>query len=82
MAAAQRSGWNVKSIEDRSTDVMPNLRRLSDLAKGFFKIAPIGLIIKGVLPRFLVTNAVAGLLLPLTVSQGIHRYLSIELESK
>ncbi|NOX51983.1 MAG: class I SAM-dependent methyltransferase [Gammaproteobacteria bacterium] len=80
--AAQHSGWSVRSIEDRSVDVMPNLIRLSDFAKGFFKIAPVGRIIKGVLPRFLVTNAVAGLLMPLTVSQGIHRYLAIELEKK
>jgi hypothetical protein len=58
---------------------MPNLIRLSDLAKAFFKIGPLSRAILAVLPRGMVANAIAGLLLAISVQSGVHRYLKLSL---
>lgn len=63
--------------ENRSSEIMPNLIRLSDLAKAFFKIKPVSKIVLTTLPRGLVTNAVAGLLMAVTVQMGAHQYFKL-----
>ncbi len=72
--SAQRAGLSLDYTQDRSAEIMPNLIRLSDLAKAFFKSPVIAKIILGTLPRGLVTNAVAGLLMAVTVQLGVHQY--------
>lgn len=68
----------VESV-DRSDDAMPNLIRLSDLAKAFFKVPAIAKLIAKLLPDGLVKNAVAGLLMSVTVHTRAHRYLKMTL---
>ena len=63
--------------EDRSEEIMPNLVRLSDFAKGFFKINFMSRLILRVLPRGLVANSVAGLLMAVTVQEHAHRYMKL-----
>jgi SAM-dependent methyltransferase len=75
--AASEIGFILESQEDLSEAIMPNLIKLSDLAKSFFKIPPLTRLFVRVLPNGLVCNAVAGLLMPLTVSQKIHRYFKL-----
>jgi len=74
---ASQCGLECEYVEDRSDEIMPNLIRLSDLAKAFFKLSMISRLILAVLPRGLVTNAVAGLLMAVTVQTGAHRYLKL-----
>ena len=71
---ADKAGLEVVSVEDRSSEILPNLIRLSDLAKAFFKIPALSKLIMWVLPRGLVANAIAGLLMAVTVQSGAHRY--------
>lgn len=81
-AVANESGLIVESEVDLSQAIMPNLIRLSDFAKSFFKIPPLTKLMVRVLPNGLVCNAVAGLLMPLTVSKRIHRYFKLVLRKK
>lgn len=61
---------------------MPNLIRLSDLAKAFFKLEILSKLIMKVMPRGLVTNAIAGLLMAITVQEGVHQYLKLTLSKR
>lgn len=67
-------GFQLSEDEDLSEAVMPNLVRLSDFAKGFFKFPAITKTLLRVFPRGLLRNAVAGILLPITVGSGLHSY--------
>ena len=71
---AKNGGFTVEKTEDRSEEIMPNLIRLSDLAKAFFKIRIASKLILLIVPRGLVANAIAGLLMGVTVQSGAHRY--------
>jgi hypothetical protein len=75
---AGEAGWKVTNVADRSDEIMPNLLRLSDMAKGIFRIRLLTRALKARLPTGLVTNAVAGLLMPIAVQAHAHRQLSIE----
>jgi ubiquinone/menaquinone biosynthesis C-methylase UbiE len=77
LASSQR--LTIDAVEDRSIEIMPNLIRLSDFAKAFFKFEPLSRIIKAILPAGLVTNSIAGLLMAVTVQVGAHRYLKVVL---
>lgn len=78
--SAEGAGFSVVSVTDRSNEIMPNLIRLSDFAKSFFKLRPVAAGLKKVLPDGLVKNAIAGLLMAVTLQTGAHRYLCIDLE--
>ncbi|MBK8304194.1 MAG: class I SAM-dependent methyltransferase [Chloracidobacterium sp.] len=67
-------GFQLCENEDLSEAVMPNLVRLSDFAKGFFKFPALTKTLLHVFPRGLLRNAVAGILMPITVGSGIHSY--------
>ena len=71
---ARHAGFNVVEYEDRSKEIMPNLIRLSDLAKAFFKIKIASKLILMLVPRGLVANSIAGLLMGITVESKAHRY--------
>ena len=75
--AFEDAGLNCEKIEDRSQEIMPNLVRLSDIAKGFFKINVLSRIFLAILPRGLVANSVAGLLMAVTVQSQAHRYMKL-----
>lgn len=75
--SAQGADMNIDREENRSVEIMPNLVRLSDLAKSFFKVRMISNVALFLLPRGLVTNAVAGLLMAVTVQLGAHQYFRL-----
>lgn len=77
IASAEKAGLRCYQQEDRSDEIMPNLIRLSDLAKAYFKIGPLSRLILAVVPRGLVANAIAGLLMAVTVQCGAHRYVRL-----
>lgn len=77
VAAAEAAGFRLEYVQDRSGHIMPNLIRLSDFAKGFFKIGPLSHVLMMLLPRALVENAIAGLLMAVTVKTGAHRYFKV-----
>ena len=79
VSVAKVNGFRVENAEDRSGEVMPNLIRLSDLAKGFFKIGPLSKMVMALVPHGLVANAIAGLLMAVTVKCGAHRYMKLSL---
>lgn len=60
--------------EDLSTAVMPNLQRLQLFARGYFRFPWLARLCGRWLPPYLVQNAVAGLLMPATVTGGIQSY--------
>jgi hypothetical protein len=80
--AAELAGLRLVIVEDRSKEIMPNLIRLSDLAKAFFKVPAISKAFLQILPRGLVANSVAGLLMAVTVQTGAHRYLKLVFEKE
>lgn len=73
--AFEKCGLRLELREDRSDDIMPNLIRLSDLAKAFFKFSFFSRIFLYVLPRGLVANSIAGILMAITVQSGSHKYI-------
>lgn len=79
---ATAAGFVIESSDNISTSIMPNLLRLADFAKSFFKFQSITQILKRVLPSGLLCNAVAGLLMPITVSSGVHEYRRIVLRKQ
>lgn len=80
LKAAQDAGFEVIEQEDISEKIMPNLLRFQFLARGFFKYAWLGKAIKGILPDYLVQNAIAGMLMPIVVGDGIQGYYKISLK--
>lgn len=76
---AKMNGFCLENSMDRSSEAMPNLIRLSDFAKGFFKIGPLSKVIMALVPHGLVANAIAGLLMAVTVQCGAHRYMKLSL---
>ena len=78
-SAARAAGFELEDVKDRSDEIMPTLMRLNKLARAYFKLPPLTRLINGLLPRELVRNAVAGLLMPITVQAGAHRYLRMQL---
>jgi arsenite methyltransferase len=77
ISSAQKQGLILEKSDDRSEQIMPNLVRLSDLAKAFFKIGPLSRLLLATLPRGLVANSIAGLLMAVTVKSGAHRYMRL-----
>ncbi len=77
---AEQSGLTPIYAQDRSREIMPNLIRFSDMAKGFFKVGPLHRIMMFLVPQELVTNAIAGLLMAITVESGAHRYIKLLFE--
>lgn len=77
---AKAAGFKVVASTDLSDAIMPNLERFQVLARGFYKFPALAKRLTRLLPPALVSNSVAGLLMPFTVSTGAQRYYSIVLE--
>lgn len=78
---ARTCGWRVISVRDRTEEVMPNLLRLSDWTRIYFWSSSVAKCIKRYVPKALARNLAATLLMPITFSEGAHRYLNITLEA-
>jgi ubiquinone/menaquinone biosynthesis C-methylase UbiE len=82
LALATAAGFDVLDTQDLSDAILPNLERFQFLARGFYKYPTLNRQLLRLLPKSLLTNSVAGLLLPFTVSAGAQRYYSIVLEKR
>lgn len=82
LSIARTAGFDVVGSTDLSNATMPNLERFQVMARGFYKFPIITRHLMYWLPSALVKNAVAGLLLPFTVSAGAQRYYSVVLEKQ
>lgn len=77
---ASQEGLLMKHIDDYSDAIMPSLLRLEHLAHGFFKYPILTWMLIHLLPKPMVYNAIAGLLMPLTVEGGAHSYNFVVLQ--
>jgi ubiquinone/menaquinone biosynthesis C-methylase UbiE len=77
---ARKVGFSVDEIENISYAIMPNLLRFQVLARGFFKYKWMSKVILKLLPHYLVQNAIAGLLMPLTIKADLQGYFKIILK--
>lgn len=76
---ARSLGFEVEEVVDRSAETTHDLARLYRMARRFFKLPPFARSLsRRVAPRAL-QNVICGLLMPYTVGQGFHRYLSVTL---
>jgi ubiquinone/menaquinone biosynthesis C-methylase UbiE len=74
-SAVDEAGFEIVEDLDVSDEIMPNLERLARVAEGRFVTHPLrARLLKRLLPTALVTNAVAGYLMPLTVQLNAHTY--------
>jgi ubiquinone/menaquinone biosynthesis C-methylase UbiE len=80
VALAESVGFTMTESKNLSSAVMPNLLRLQRLALRFFNHPIRAKLISAFLPAALVQNAIAGLLMPLTVRSGAHAYTMFVLQ--
>jgi len=73
-------GFNIRICEDISEAIMPNLGRFQRLARGYFKYPFLAKIFLFLLPREMVMNSIAGLLMPFTIFNKAQGYYKIILE--
>jgi len=80
-ATAGDAGLRVTEDLDLSAQIMPNLERLARIAETGLLSHPLrARLLKLVVPRPLLMNAVAGYLSPLTIRAGAHTYRLLALE--
>jgi ubiquinone/menaquinone biosynthesis C-methylase UbiE len=77
---ADEVGFTVRKVEDLSYAIMPNLKKFQLLARGYFKYPSIGKYILRISNPNLVKNAIAGLLMPITLEANVQGYYKIILE--
>lgn len=74
---AQEIGFEVILQVDISFAIMPNLIRLQNLSKKYFKYRHFVKVTSFLLPKSLVMNSIAGLLMPFTFGGNAHGYYQI-----
>jgi ubiquinone/menaquinone biosynthesis C-methylase UbiE len=79
---ASDTGFKVKVISELSEAIMPNLGRFQVWARGYYKYPFLSRIFLKILPKDMVMNSIAGLLMPFTVHNNAHGYYKIILEEK
>lgn len=77
-----QAGFGLLKLEDLSLKIMPNLLKLQQLARKYFKSTLTAKAISRVMPPYLVKNSIAGLLMPITVGDGAQGYYLISLENR
>lgn len=77
---AEEVGFKIESKSDLSEAIMPNLARLQHMSRAYYKYPKLSKIIYNILPRNLVMNSIAGLLMPFTVHHHAHSYYRLVLE--
>lgn len=79
---AEQSGFELFQNDDISLAIMPNLKRFHRLALKFFESRLLSRILKGLLPKNLIKNTVAGSLMPFSIMQKTQSYNRIVLVKK
>lgn len=77
---AQKTGFEVLSVEDLSEAIMPNLLKFQRLARGYFKFPSFSHVLLKILSESLVKNSIAGLLMPFTMKAGVQGYYNVVLK--
>jgi len=75
----KKTGFMEEYDEDLTADIMPNLLRFEHMARRYFARSYLARIAVHILPARLLENAIAGYLMPLTVSAGAHTYRMVVL---
>lgn len=79
---AKNNGFTVIQNDDISIAIMPNLKRFHRMARKYFKYNLTAKIILAVMPKNLIKNTVAGLLMPFSIMQKTHSYNRLVLTKK
>jgi len=79
LQCARESGFTTDAVLNLSQAVLPNMCRHQYLARGYFKYPVLSKFLLQILPLEMLLNAVAGLLMPFTVSNHAHGYYCIKL---
>ncbi|QAA82725.1 SAM-dependent methyltransferase [Aequorivita sp. H23M31] len=79
---AKESGFEISVNDDISLAIMPNLKRFHRLAKKYFKYYMISKFIMILVPKNLIKNTIAGILLPFSIMQNLQSYQRIVLTKK
>jgi ubiquinone/menaquinone biosynthesis C-methylase UbiE len=79
LALTKTVGFEAVNVRNLSDAIMPNLVRFQWLARGYFKYPALNRVFYRLLPQGLVTNAIAGVLMPFTIQAGVHGYFLVVL---
>lgn len=71
---AKTKGFKVMMNDDISSAIMPNLKRFHRLARKYFKYYFLSKTILAIMPKNLIKNTVAGLLMPFSIMQNVQSY--------
>jgi ubiquinone/menaquinone biosynthesis C-methylase UbiE len=74
---AQKNGFEIIENQDISDAIMPNLLRLNRISGKVFDKPLLGKLLKILIPRYILMNAVAGTLMPYVISLEIMKYKRI-----
>ena len=80
MEIVSEIGFKIKVVSNLSQAIMPNLERCQGWARGYYKYPLLSKIFLKILPKYMLMNSVAGLLMPFTVHHKVHGYYKIILE--
>lgn len=78
---ATDAGFTVKSCDNLSEAILPNLGRFQRMARAYYKYPFLSRLFLLLLPKAMVMNSIAGLLMPFTVKNQAQGYYRIILES-
>lgn len=77
---ASATGFKIKTVNELSEAIMPNLGKFQLRARKYYKYRILSRVFLKILPKDLVMNSIAGLLMPFTVHHNAHGYYKIILE--
>jgi len=80
LSIASGVGFKIKIKENISQVILPSLGRFQLWARGYYKYPFLSKIFLRLLPKDMVMNSIAGLLMPFTVYNNAHVYYKIILE--
>lgn len=79
---AESLGFETTLNDDISLAIMPNLKRFHRLARKYFKNYFLSKFILALLPKNLIKNTIAGLLMPFSIMQNVQSYNRIVLTKR
>lgn len=82
LSIAEGLGFEVIRSDDLSDKILPNLRHIQSIQNMLFPNAFPLRIAYSILPRYLIRNVIAGMLMPYMVEQGIQGYFQITLQRR
>lgn len=80
LSLARDIGFKLISCEDLSAHILPNVRHIQSMQNYLFPNPFILKFARSILPKYLVRNVIAGMLMPYMIEQGIQGYYRISLQ--